>query len=304
MGKKFVKYQHVERFGTEEVENIELGVCHVFPKIDGTNGSVWLDDGEIKTGSRNRELSIEADNAGFDAAIIADERVKTYLEKHPDHRLYGEWLVPHSLKTYRDDAWRKFYIFDVCVDSADGAEMEYLPYSVYKPMLEEFSLDYIPLMAEARNASFEQFIDMLEKNTFLVKDGLGAGEGIVIKNYSYKNKYGRTTWAKIVRSEFKEIHSKTMGAAIVQGDKMVEEEIVARFCTTALIEKEFAKIANESGGWSSRYIPRLLQSVFYSLVSEESWNIVKEYKLPKINYKTLNALVIGKIKTEKKEIFA
>jgi len=299
----FIKYQHVERFGNEEVDNIELGVCHVFPKIDGTNGSVWLDGGKIKAGSRNRELSIEADNAGFDAAILDDDRINAYLSKHPEHRLYGEWLVPHSFKTYRDEAWRKFYIFDVCVDSADGVEVEYLPYSVYMPMLEEFGLDYIPLMAEVRNASFEQFIDMLEKNTFLVKDGLGAGEGIVIKNYSYKNKFGRTTWAKIVRSEFKEIHSKTMGSAIVNGDKMVEEEIVARFCTTAFIEKEFAKIANESGGWSSRYIPRLLSSVFYSLVSEESWNIVKEYKLPKINYKTLNALVIGKIKNEKRDIF-
>ena len=37
----FVKYQHVERLGVDEVDGIELGVCHVFPKIDGTNSSVW-----------------------------------------------------------------------------------------------------------------------------------------------------------------------------------------------------------------------------------------------------------------------
>lgn len=301
---KFAKYQHVERFGVDEVENIELGICHVFPKIDGTNGSVWLDEGEIKTGSRNRELTLEADNAGFDAAILADPRIAAYLAKHPTHRLYGEWLVPHSLKTYRDEAWRKFYIFDVCVDSEDGEEVEYLPYSVYRPMLEEFGLDYIPLLAEVHNGSAEQFFALLEKNTFLVKDGLGAGEGIVIKNYSYKNKYKRTVWAKIVRAEFKEVHSKTMGAPIVQGEKMVEEAIVEKFCTSALIEKEYAKIITESGAWSSKMIPRLLNTVFYSLVSEESWNIVKEYKLPKINYKTLQALTIDKIKKERREIFA
>ena len=298
----FIKYQHVERFGTDEVDGIELGTCHVFPKIDGTNGSVWLDEnGQVCAGSRNRELSLDKDNAGFLDAIIKNPAVIGYLLKHPDHRIYGEWLVPHSLKTYRDDAWRKFYVFDVCVDSPDG--VEYLPYSVYVPLLEEFAIDYIPLLAEVRNGSYDQFIGLLEKNQFLIKDGQGAGEGIVIKNYSYKNKYGRVTWAKIVRSEFREIHSKTMGAPIVQGEKMVEQEIVDRFCTTALIDKEYAKIVNETGAWSSKMIPRLLNTVFYSLIQEDGWNIVKEFKMPKINYKTLNHLVIEKIKTEKQGIF-
>jgi hypothetical protein len=36
---EFRKYQHIERFGTTEVKNIELGKVYVFPKIDGTNGS-------------------------------------------------------------------------------------------------------------------------------------------------------------------------------------------------------------------------------------------------------------------------
>jgi len=138
---------------------------------------------------------------------------------------------------------------------------------------------------------------------FLVKDGLGAGEGIVIKNYSYKNRFGRVTWAKMVRSEFKEIHSKTMGAPIVQGEKMIEEEIVNKYCTTAMIDKEYAKIVSEVGAWSSKLIPRLLNTVFYTLVSEESWNYVKEFDFPKINYKTLQALTIAKIKNEKRDIF-
>lgn len=298
----FIKYQHIERFGTDEVDGIELGTCHVFPKIDGTNGSVWLDEnGQVCAGSRNRELSLDKDNAGFLDAIIKNQSIIGYLLKHPDHRIYGEWLVPHSLKTYRDDAWRKFYVFDVCVDSGD--DVEYLPYSVYVPLLEEFGIDYIPLLAEVRNGSYDQFVGLLEKNQYLIKDGQGAGEGIVIKNYSYRNKYNRVTWAKIVRAEFKEIHSKTMGAPIVQGEKMVEQEIVDKFCTTALIEKEYAKIVNETGSWSSKFIPRLLNTVFYSLIQEDGWNIVKEFKMPKINYKTLNHLVIEKIKNEKREIF-
>lgn len=102
----FKKYQHVERYGTSAVDGIEKGECWVFPKLDGTNGSVWLGmDGKIRAGSRRRELSLEKDNQGFYASVLQDERIEQYLQKYPSHRLYGEWLVPHTLKTYRDNAW-------------------------------------------------------------------------------------------------------------------------------------------------------------------------------------------------------
>ncbi|MBM2095751.1 hypothetical protein JQW57_18560 [Sulfitobacter pseudonitzschiae] len=101
---EFTKYMHLERFGTAEVEGIEIGVAHVFPKIDGTNGSIWLsDDGEVVAGSRNRDLSKGDDNAGFYAWVKEQSSIKQYLAKNPEHILYGEWLVPHSLKTYRDE---------------------------------------------------------------------------------------------------------------------------------------------------------------------------------------------------------
>jgi len=300
---EFKKYQHVERFGTTEVEGIELGMCLVFPKIDGTNGSIWLDnEGNIKAGSRNRELTLEKDNAGFYAYILSNDKFKKYLQKHPKHRLYGEFLVPHSLKTYREDAWRRFYIFDVCLDKEDGS-VEYIPYDIYKEMLEEFDIDYIPPLAKIKNATYENFINLLNKNTFLIQDGKGYGEGIVIKNYDFYNKYKRQTWAKIVTSEFKEKHHKEMGCPEINTKIMIEEKIIDEFCTTAFIEKEYSKIVNEMGGWQSKFIPMLFGRVFSELIKEESWNIIKKFKNPTINYKTLNTLIIQKIKKTKKEIF-
>ena len=58
----FRKYTHVERFGNGAVNGIEVGECYIFPKIDGTNASVWWDDDllQIRTGSRTRELSESA----------------------------------------------------------------------------------------------------------------------------------------------------------------------------------------------------------------------------------------------------
>ena len=302
---EFKKYQHIERFGTDEVRGIEFGECLVFYKIDGTNGSVWLgSEGNIKAGSRNRELTLENDNAGFYNHVISDEKINSYLKEHPNHRLYGEWLVPHSLKTYREDAWRRFYIFDVCLDKSDG-ESDYLPYDTYKHFLDAHDLDYVPPLARIKNATYEALVNLLDKTgQFLVRDGQGSGEGIVVKNYDWYNKHNRQVWAKIVTAEFKEKHHKVMGCPVIQPQELIEEKITNNLCTSAFIEKEYAKIVTEQEGWKSQYIPMLLGRVFYELIREESWNMVKNNKMPTINYKTLNMMVIRKIKEVKKELFA
>ena len=299
---EFKRYQHIERFGTSEVKGIEIGKCYVFPKIDGTNASVWLNNGAMYAGSRNRKLTLENDNAGFYNAIIKDERIRDYLEKHPTHRLFGEWLVPHSLKTYRDDAWRKFYIFDVCVDADNETGLEYLPYDVYQPLVAEFDLDYLAPLRIIKNGSLEDFLKCCEENNFLVKDGSGVGEGVVIKNYDFYNKYKRQTWAKIVTSEFREKHHKEMGAPFKE-NSLVEEEIVNTFVTRAFVEKEHAKIVTENDGWSSKYIPQLLGRVYHELICEEMWNILKAFKNPTINFKVLNTFTIARIKAVMPEIF-
>ncbi len=299
---EFRKYQHVERFGNDEVEGIEFGELFIFPKLDGSNGSIWLDNGEIKAGSRNRVLALDNDNAGFLQYVLDNKKFKEYLLKHPNHRLYGEWLVPHSFKNYREDAWKRFYIFDIVVEY-DEENYEYLTYDIYKPLLEEFDLDFILPICKMKNGSYDAFLKAIEKNTFMVKDDAGVGEGIVIKNYDYKNKYGRITWAKIVTNEFKEKNIKAMGTTEIEAKKMVEEEIVNSYCTEAFIEKEYAKIVNDKEGWTSRYIPELLGRVYSELIKEESWNFVKEFKQPTINYKTLNALVVNKVKRIKPELF-
>jgi len=298
---KFRKYQHVERWGTEEVEGIEKGICYIFPKIDGTNGVVYLDNiGEIRAGSRKRELTLEKDNHGFYQYVLLKDSLKNYLEKHPNHRLYGEWLVRNVIKTYRDDVWNRFYIFDVIEESRDGS-FKYLPYEEYVPLLEEFNLDYIPLIAKIENPTYEQLTALLDKTDFLLKENSGLGEGIVIKNYDFINKYGRQTWAKIITSEFKAVRNNK---AMKKSNKLtVEERIVEDFVTKAFIEKEYAKIVNVKGGWNSKYIPEFLNRVFYTLITEESWNIIKKYKKPIINFNQLFKLVAYKIKDIKKEIF-
>lgn len=309
---EFRKYQHLERFGTSEVQNIELGTVYVFPKIDGTNASVWLgEDGQLRAGSRTRELSLEADNAGFLASLQTGhgQNVLQYLQENPTHRLYGEWLVPHSLKTYRADAWRRFYVFDVAIDKLpeeiahdSDDKVKYLPYDVYKPLLEEHGLDYINPVKIIKNGDYDSFIHELQLNCFLIEDGKGCGEGLVLKNYDFRNRFGRQTWAKIVTSEFKEKHAKEMGAPVHAERKLIEEAIAAEFVTQALVDKVHSKI-DLDGGFTSRKIPQLLHTVYYDVVREDCWNFIKAHKNPTINFGTLQHFVFGRVKSLKPELF-
>ncbi|HAY3553760.1 RNA ligase family protein [Elizabethkingia meningoseptica] len=300
MNSEFVKYQHLERFGTTEVEGIQYGECYIFPKLDGTNASAWFDGKSIKAGSRNRELSLEKDNAGFYEWLLNQNNIISLFEKYPNIRLYGEFLVPHSLKTYRDDAWKKLYVFDVIVE--ENGERKYLHYNQYKQILEEYSIDYIPAFYKIKNPEYNKLLDILDHNNYLIKDGHGKGEGIVIKNYDYVNKFGRTIWAKMVTSEFKEKNIKTFGATELQQSKLIEEEIVDKFITKALCEKEYSKIENEDG-WSNKMIPKLLNVIYYNLIKEECWNFVKDFKNPTVNFKTLQHFSFSKTKEHLKNIF-
>lgn len=293
---KYKRYQHIERYENDEVENINLGICYVFPKLDGSNSCVWYEDGEIKTGSRNRELSLENDNQGFCKYILNDRRFIDFFNNNPHIKLYGEWLVPHSLKTYHKDAWNKFYIFDVLDDS------DYIPYTEYKILLDNFDLDYIPCIAKIENGVYDQFVHIMKQNKYLIEDGKGIGEGIVIKNYNYKNKYGRVIWAKIVTNKFKEKHIKERGFPEIKGKQTFESSFLEKHLSFHLIEKVYQKIKNKNG-WNSKKIPDLLNEIYHDLINEELWNFIKKNKKVVIDFSLLQRLVNIKIKEYKKELF-
>lgn len=146
----YQKYQHIERLGTSEVEGILNGTVYLFTKLDGSNMVLFYNNGVVCGGSRNRQLTIENDNAGSYAYVLSQEKFKKFFEKYPNVYLYGEWLVKHHIRTYEEDAWKKLYVFDVMRE--DGS---YLTYEEYVPMLEEFGIEYIPLIAKLENPTEE-----------------------------------------------------------------------------------------------------------------------------------------------------
>ena len=203
----YYKYQHVEHLGRSSTKGLLTGTVHVFHKVDGTNGKIWKDEnGVICAGSRNQKLDKKNTNQGFSTWVFSSEEIKNYMDNYPDDILFGEWLVPHQEK-YIKDVIRVFYVFEVItkrtVPGKTEQETVYQPYDDYINKLEEFGIKYIPRIATLVDPEHLSGQDLLEKATFLTEKG-AVGEGIVIKNYDYHNKYGHQTWGKIITSEFKE----------------------------------------------------------------------------------------------------
>jgi hypothetical protein len=315
---KFRKYDHVERIGHDQVQGIEIGLVHVFPKLDGTNASVWLEDGEVCAGSRSKKLGEGQDNAGFWnwTQYHHDKLFNLLMETvGPDGRLYGEWLVPHTLKTYREDTWRRFWIFDAHID-----EYGYLPHDDWASMVSKHGYDVIEPLCTIENPSEDQLHQKVAYNTYLIADNSGIGEGIVLKNYGWKNGYGGQPWAKIVRTEFKEDNQKAFGTPELAGAFQVEAAIAEEYVTPTLVGKCRAKIlvdiANENQlvigpemlraleeTHRGKIIPRLLQTVFTDVVQEEIYGAIKKYKDPTIDFKKLRQHCIRFTKKHAEDLF-
>lgn len=307
----FEKYQHIERIGNREVEGLLEGKVYIYPKLDGTNGVVWWEGGKVHFGSRNHGLGEGADNHGFKAALATETRFEGFFAKHPHTRIYGEWLVPHTLKTYKEDAWRKFYVFDV-KETIYGEQEDperpttpprerYLPYEEYAPMLEEVCaapsmVVVIPPLGIVDRPKVEDLQKYLDENIYLMAGGVG--EGIVCKRYDFVNKYGVTKWGKIVRGREEEVAKAAARKALAQ----TEADIAERWVKIEDIEKDLQKVLDvEHPEWTKPMIPKLLGIYWHTFVTENVWEIIKKH--PKVDFNVLRKEVIERVKMVKRELF-
>ncbi len=253
-------------------------------------------------------------------------RIADFMIEHGGNfRLFGEWMVPHTFKQYRDEVWRKFYVFDVW----HIAEERWLSYSRYWKLCADFGLHVIEPLAIIKNPAPQNLQRLVESNTYLIKDGGGPGEGIVIKNYEWKNKYGCQPWAKLVRNEFKEENRRAFGVHEPGSSFQIEAAIAEEFVTSTLVNKELAKIIYKLGDEDiakgvgpkdtnlafegprmkvlerhrGQIIPRLLQTIYHCIVTEELWAALKKHKNPVIDFRRLRQFVIVETKKQVPHLF-
>ena len=150
---EFIPFPKIARFSREVI---------VTEKIDGTNASVWIDEGEVLAGSRTRWITPEDDNFGFAAWV---ERHREELLGLGNGQHFGEWWGRGIQRGYGLGE-RRFSLFNV---ARWGAERPACCHVV--PELWRGNMDELPVRL---------IMDDLAARGSVAAPGFKKPEGIVV----------------------------------------------------------------------------------------------------------------------------
>jgi len=281
---EFRKYHKIYRLGKEETEGILNGICTLEEKIDGANTSIWKDEtGWIRTASHNNE--VKAGFNGFVDYVQKNEGIKNLLNMKEGIILYGEWLVRHTV-SYNETSYRQWYMYDIW----DGNLNEWMPPEGVIKLADAFNIKHPQVFGTFENPT-KELID-----TFAGKTNLGLkGEGVVIKNMNFKNKFGDIEYAKVVTQEFKEDNGIIFGGNNKDSNVYWETYVMNKYMTVERVRKIMNKIEPLiEEKFDMKHIPRIMGTCYHDLIVEEGWEISQ--KVNKIDYKELERLCNRKSK--------
>lgn len=295
-----IKYQHIERWDTEEVEYLkEIPELVAQPKIDGTNGLVVCTVNgrgeccQIEAGSRNRFLTVEDDNEGFakyvsenyDSFEKAAEEIWSKTENPTYIVFYGEFTKKGKFLV-KPEFFHNFYVFDV-VTMTDSVNKKYYDPVQFAEILEKqgiWRVPSYPISGIVLKEKGEEFLkeELKDFSRFLMQDQFQTGEGFVIKTYSeHRNKYGRQTWAKILydrpRSPADDLYN----------------DVLENWFNQSFLDKEYIKYL-ETFSKETFNIQKFSNIVVREFIKEEIANVVFKKKMPVIDFSRLYKLLVHK----------
>lgn len=196
------KYHSIVRLGHKStVDVLNIGDYIVIQeKIDGANASFRKDGDVVRAYSRNKELNEENTLGGFYQWV--QENVKAE-DLHEDAIYFGEWLNPHKVKY--PDYEKQFFLYDIY----DTETERYIGFRLVELQAEKLGLNLVPVFYDGEYQSFEHL------ESFVGKTALGGmlgdkqtGEGIVVKNVNYEDRFGRQLFVKLVVDDFREVQKQ------------------------------------------------------------------------------------------------
>ena len=187
-------------------------------KLDGSNASFTVDNGELQCFSRRKKLNEKETLNGFYGWVHENiqEDVFDFLE---DYIIFGEWLVKHKIQ-YKEECYKEFYVFDVY----DKEEEAYLSLKNMHRIASYLELKTVKTLLIAEPSHHLNILtpqdiqDLVGKSDMTVKPN--TGEGIVIKYLDGKSEH--EDYYKIVSNEFKEFNRQKMKTEIKNNDSVAD----------------------------------------------------------------------------------
>lgn len=231
------KYTDIVRMGHRSTAGVvkEGDYITVYEKLDGANASFKVGNGpaEILAFSRNTQLSSENNLRGFyefTRKIVPHELMSGVI-------YFGEWLVKHKVD-YGDNAGT-FYLFDIY----DELDSSYAPTDFVMAEAARLGLAIAPILYAGPYVSFEHLQTLVGRSALAATPD--SGEGIVVKNVDFRDRFGHQTFVKMVSESFREMMPQK-APRDPNAPQSPESVFVSTFLTTGRVDKLLRKLVDEA----------------------------------------------------------
>lgn len=167
-------------------------------KIDGSQVSFGIFNGEIKVRSKGQELIVDAPEKMFTKAVETVKELAPLLRDGWTYR--GEYLSKpkHNALAYDRHPNKYIILFDI-----NPGHEQYLSYEEKKLEAERLGLEVVPLIYEGKIDNASQLLELMDRVSVL---GGQKIEGLVVKNYLKFGSDKKALMGKHVSEAFKEVH--------------------------------------------------------------------------------------------------
>lgn len=266
------KYTDIVRMGHRTTEGVvkEGDYIVVYEKLDGANASFKSNGEFVESFSRSTPLSPENNLRGFyefTRSINPEALIDGFI-------YFGEWLVKHKVD-YGINA-NDFYLFDI-FDTVEGV---YLPHETVVSEATRLGLTLAPILFAGKFRGYEHIQTLVGRSALASQ--VDGGEGIVIKNVNYRDRFNKQIFVKLVSDSFREIQPQK--APRDPSKINAETQFVRTFITKARVDKLLRKLIDEgviSEDLDLTQMGAILQHlglrVFDDILKEESESLPQNY---------------------------
>lgn len=239
--KDIKKYTDIIRYGKTQTNGVltEGDIISITEKLDGANASFRFDEENVlgvTCYSRNQALSEDNRLRGFYNYIV-ESIVPIKNKLKTNYIYYGEWLVSHKA-VYKPEAYGKFYLFSIW----DSEEEQYVSDSIVQSEAERLGLILVPYIYLGEYISYEHLMSFVGKSELTLEPN--TGEGIVVKNVSYFDKFNKQVFVKLVSEKFAEVVKQRLPKDPTVNNEFVS--IIKSVLTEARVEKLIHKLVDEN----------------------------------------------------------
>lgn len=219
-------YPSIFTIGHRFIENLFKGKIVIEEKIDGSQFSFGVYDGQVVCRSRGQEINLE-DPGMFGKAVTVVQSIKDSLT--PGWTYRGEYLQKpkHNTLAYERVPSGFIMIFDVMISEGE----HYLCPENKRAEAHRIGLECVPLFYAGLG---EDIVPMSLSNYFNTISVLGGVniEGVVVKNYDQFGEDKHILIGKFVSPAFKEKH-QTQWKASNPNKADVEQHLIVEFAVEA-----------------------------------------------------------------------